>query len=422
MSARRSRSIGSIFWGLILVCAGGLLLARNMGYPIPIWSGIAIYWPVLLIVWGMLKFVDYYRFKRADENRPLFSGGEVALLVLIILSGTAITTAANISPYIGAIFKIGDLDLWDITGNSYEYEEHEELEVPPGSTIEIVNLYGNVDVRPADADRVVLEVKKTVRASSKEEADRRAGEFTFSIKNDGFKYRVISNRDESALGQRQWFKSSLTIQVPRHSSLQIDNRNGRVTVQDLMGSQRIVNRFGPVEVRGIIGSLDLENRNGTVQVFGVEGNTTVSNALGSIKIESIGGDLKVAGRNNSIEIEKVQGSVNAETSFGNVAVRDAKGTIAVKNRNGDVRVTFTDPPQNDISISAQLGNITFELPSTASFRIDGQTAFGSIESEFKGAGITSTSGERSLNGQVGQGGPHLNIDTRNGDIRLEKRG
>ena len=191
--------------------------------------------PFWLIVWGLLKFVDYYRFRNAGDSRPLFSGAEVALLIFIIFLGSAITTAANISPDIGNIFEIGDLDLWDITGNNFTFDEHQEAAVPSGSTIEIFNLFGSVEVRPSDSDRVILDVKKTVRASSRDEAERLEKDFTFSISNDGAKYRIASNRDERAtFGQdrgpirvlvpRQRYKSSLTLQVPKRSALRGSRR------------------------------------------------------------------------------------------------------------------------------------------------------------------------------------------------------
>ena len=91
------RSAGVIFWGLALVAIGGLMLAHNLGYPIQIWPYIVRWWPALLIVWGLLKFVDYFRFRHSGDNRPLFSGGEVALLIFLIFAGSAITTAANLS-------------------------------------------------------------------------------------------------------------------------------------------------------------------------------------------------------------------------------------------------------------------------------------------------------------------------------------
>jgi len=227
------RSAGGIFWGLVLIGAGALLLARNPGYDIRFWGYVARYWPALLIVWGVLKFVDYYRFKNNPDKRPLFSGSEVVLLVFVILAGAAVTTAANIGSNVGTIFEIGDVDLWDITGNNFTFEEHEEAAVPGGSMIEIANLFGDVEVRPSDTDRVLLDVKKTIRASDRDEAERLSKDFTFSISNDGDKYRVASNRVSS----RQRYKSSLTLQVPKRSALHITNRNGKIEVGDLAGSQ-----------------------------------------------------------------------------------------------------------------------------------------------------------------------------------------
>src|SRR6516225_5597084 len=128
MSVRRSA--GVIFWGLILVTIGVLMLAHNLGYAIPIWPYVARYWPALLIAWGLLKFVDYFRFRRSGGNRPLFSGGEVALLILVIFAGSAITTAANVSPKLANIFDMGNSDLWNITGNSYSFDEHKEGPLP----------------------------------------------------------------------------------------------------------------------------------------------------------------------------------------------------------------------------------------------------------------------------------------------------
>jgi len=459
MSLRRSA--GGIFWGVTLMVIGGLLLARNMGYAIPIWGTVARYWPLLLIVWGVLKVVDYMRFTRAGDDRSLFSGGEVALLIMVILVGGAITTAANLNPDVENIFQLGHLDLWDITGNNFEYTEHQEADVPAGSKIEIVNLYGNVDVHPSESDRIILDVTKTIRAAQKADADRYSSDFTFSIRNEGSRYRIVSSRDEGLQGTRrarQYYKSSLTIQVPKRSAVQVDNRNGKVTIENLAGMQNITNRYGDIEVRSIMGgvevenrngsvtvedvseavkitdrysevnakniggALQIENRNGSVYVSEVRGNATISNAYGPITAENVSGDLRINGRNNSIEVRHVAGSVTADASYQNVTIRDASGPITVRNRNGDVVLEFVKPPDKDVSIVTQYSNVRLELPPSASFNIDAHTEHGSVSSDFEGPETRSSNRDRSLKGRVGSGGPNFNIETRNGDIRLEKRG
>jgi DUF4097 and DUF4098 domain-containing protein YvlB len=459
MSVRRSA--GAIFWSLTLVAIGVLLLAHNLGYSIPIWPFVGRYWPVLLIAWGLLKFVDYFRFRRAGDNRPLFSGGEIVLLIFVIFAGSAITTAANLSPEIGRVFEIGDIDLWDITGDNYSYDQHiEQDKVASGAAIEVVNFYGDVEVRPAETDRIVVDVNKTIRAANRDEADRLERDFTFSIRQEGSTYRIVSNRDDPGFGggPRQRFKSSLTVQTPRVSSVRLDNRNGRVVIHDLSGNQSIVNRYGEIEVRNITGEIRLENRNGSVtaqdisgsvvitnrysnttvktvggdlqietrngsvEVSGVKGNATIDNSYAPINVENVQGNLTINGRNNSIDIQHVEGDIRADSSYQNVTINDARGAVTVTSRNGDFRLSLDAPPQKDISVTARYGNVMLELPSGSSFSVDAHTQFGQVYSEFEGIQTIDSRRERSLTGRFGQGGPQITVSLRNGDIRLEKRG
>src|SRR5262249_4140166 len=279
---RSPRSTGAIFWGLTLTAIGALLLLRNLGYRIPIGGYVVRYWPALLTGWGVLKIVDYYRLRNAGDDQPLFSGREVALLIFAIFAGTAVTTAANISSDLGNIFEIGDIDLWDITGNNFTFDEHREAPVPSGSNIEIVNFYGNVEVLPSGSDRVVLDVKKTVRASNKEEAERLSKDFTFSISNIDSGYRIASNRESGEFGgiPRQRYKSSLTIQVPKRSALRLNNRNGKVSIQAVDGTQEVSNRYGQVDVRNITGTVQVGNRYGSVSVQDVGADISVNSRNG----------------------------------------------------------------------------------------------------------------------------------------------
>jgi hypothetical protein len=426
------------------VAIGGLFLARNLGYPVPVWNAVARYWPLLIIGWGLLKLIDYFHLRKSGENRPLFSGGEVALLILVIFTGSAITAAANIDPDIGRLFDFtDDFDFWDITGNNYNYSEHHEADVPAGSSIEIINMYGSVEVRPSDVDRIILDVEKTIRASSREEADRRAPEFTFSIRNEGSVFRVASNQDvpvrnesgetfmppvpplvdepeqqineqvetaieqriqgriEERLGriperlgriperlgsERLRFKSDLVIQVPRQSVTRINNRNGAVRVENLTGDQTINNRYGVVSVRGVTGK---------VQIL---------NGYGSVNLEDINGPLTV------------------ETSFQDVNIQNVRGAVDVKNRYGEIELSFDQPPEADITVLGEFSDVTMELPTNAAFNIVGHTRFGDVDSDFDEIQLSRSRGDRSLSGRVGQGGPQLRIETRNGDIRLDRRG
>jgi hypothetical protein len=48
----RRRVLSNIYWGLVLLAIGCLLLARNLGY-LGFYFSFRIYWPVILILIGL---------------------------------------------------------------------------------------------------------------------------------------------------------------------------------------------------------------------------------------------------------------------------------------------------------------------------------------------------------------------------------
>ncbi len=466
--SRRRPSAGSVFWGIILVTIGALLLARNLGYVIPIWGPLAKYWPVLIIAWGMLKLVDYFRLRNDPDRRPVFSGGEVAMLIFVLFAGTAMTAAANMSPEIGQFFDFPmNFDFWDITGSMYQYTEHHELEAAAGSRIRVFNLYGSIDVKPADSDRIILDVEKSVRATDRAEADDRSKDFTFSIKNEGGVLTVVSNRDEGGvwgtrtgrtLRDRQRFKSNLVLKVPRKAALDVNNKYGTVEIAGLEGTQSVENKYGSTSIHEITGAVTVtagygtaileniqgdtnvtnshasttlreitgkvvaENKYGSVDVQHVTSDASIENQYSVVNVQTVAGSVTIRGRNNSVDVDDAGGDVDVETSYKNLSVRNAKGRIRLTNRHGSVDVELAQAPTNDITVNAEYSDVSLELPANAAFSIDGQTRYGEIDSEFDSMSINSSGRDRTLRGQHGNGGPRITVETRNGSIHLEKRG
>jgi DUF4097 and DUF4098 domain-containing protein YvlB len=160
------------------------------------------------------------------------------------------------------------------------------------------------------------------------------------------------------------------VYVPKASPVKLENRNGRVTIQDLAGNQNVTNRYGEVDVQRIEGDVDVSN------------------------------------------------------SFGSTTVRDAAGAINVKARYGEARIELQSPPTKDVSLSMEFGDMRLNLPSNSAFSLEARTSFGNVHSEFGNlSSDQSTSNqERSVVGRVGEGGPRIHLETRFGDIRLQKRG
>ncbi len=84
---------GSIFWALTLIGVGILFLYQNFNPAVRPWHLIAKYWPLLIIFWGISKLIDYVQARSHPETAPrsLFSGGEVFLLIILLIMGTILS-------------------------------------------------------------------------------------------------------------------------------------------------------------------------------------------------------------------------------------------------------------------------------------------------------------------------------------------
>jgi len=412
------RISGTIFWGLVFVAVGALFLARNLGYPVPLWTVFARYWPVLLIVWGLFKLVDAFRMEPA-EKKSLFSGGEVAAIIVVILFGSLITLAADMSPDIGKLINSRSFDVWDLTGNNFDFTEQHVMETGPAPVIEVAGNFGDVEILPSDSNQITLDVRKTVRAVNQTEAGRLSTEFVYAITNSGpdekSKFRIASTYN-------QRFRASLSIRVPRRSQVSVENRNGNVTVRGLEGNQEIANRFGDVEIHNITGAVKIKNQNGNVRVDDISDSVTISNSFGPVNAANVRGELKITGRNNEIDIDHVEKDVDVESAYQNVTIRDPKAGVKVTSRNGEVSIRLLQPPTRDVSISHQFGSVNIELPAASAFSADVHTRYGSVSSDFPDLRTTSHNADNALSGQVGSGGPNIKVDSRNGEIRFSRKG
>src|SRR5438094_210042 len=98
---------------LLVLLIGALLLWRNLHPDTPLFDIAARYWPFVLIGWGFLRLIEVTAFRK--YGFPSFTGGEVVLIVLICIAGSAVWEAhehgVRMVPFRG----------FEILGEQYEY-------------------------------------------------------------------------------------------------------------------------------------------------------------------------------------------------------------------------------------------------------------------------------------------------------------
>lgn len=64
----RRRALSNIYWGIVFLAIGCLLLARNLGY-LDFEFSFRLYWPVILILIGLGWIVKSFEPARRDETK-----------------------------------------------------------------------------------------------------------------------------------------------------------------------------------------------------------------------------------------------------------------------------------------------------------------------------------------------------------------
>jgi DUF4097 and DUF4098 domain-containing protein YvlB len=247
------------------------------------------------------------------RSHAAFPAGAAGLLVLALAA-----------PAAAGDWKTLDDDDWcDERKWGSRYCEIRETEIPAGRDVITVDAgpNGGVEVAGWDEDRILIRAKITVWDADREDGEEIAAGVT--IDTDG----VI--RADGPRGRHDGWSVDYRIRVPRNSDLELESRNGGLSVA------------------GVTGTIDLETSNGGIRLEGVGGEVTGHTTNGGISVALEGktwdGEgLDVESRNGGVHIE-VPGDYNAMLMAG--------------TRNGGIRSDIRVPREDrdDGIVRATLG-------------------------------------------------------------------
>ena len=216
-----------------------------------------------------------------------------------------------------------------------------------------------------------------------------------------------------------------------------ESSNGSVTLREATGEAIVVSANGSVTVEGFEGQLDARSGNGSVHVTDVRGGTTLASGNGSVKVRDADGKVRVTTGNGSVDLAYAGGEVEIDSSHGSIhieaprdlAVRATTAMGSIRVEGGRVRALHLNSMMGGVTSDAVLapgayeletgmGTISVELPPVVRARIEAQTGFGRVKSEFPlvqvgRSGPMSIGGVRMV-GSIGAGAPEVELSLRAG--------
>src|SRR5580704_46934 len=112
---------------LVLIILGVIFLLGNLH--MLAWARIgtlfAHYWPLLLILWGVLKLIEHQQAQRDGYPARGIGAGGIFLVIFIVVAGLISTQATRFNwGEIRDNMGIDDSDINDLIGDKYSFDNH----------------------------------------------------------------------------------------------------------------------------------------------------------------------------------------------------------------------------------------------------------------------------------------------------------
>lgn len=207
----------------------------------------------------------------------------------------------------------------------------------------------------------------------------------------------------------------------------LNTGNGEVLVEGFAGDATATTGNGRVRINGLEGKLSLNTGNGPVEVLDVEGRVRASTGNGDLRLISVAGEAEINTGHGQIEVGAPRSlSVQATTAMGGIRIEGGSLTgLRVNSMMGEALCSSALEPGR-YELTSGMGTITLYLAPDAPVRVDAQTGFGQVDSDFPlvrvgRSGPMGFGGVRMV-GSIGEGEPRVDVSLRSGKgtIRLRR--
>ena len=417
---RPPRPNRSLAGPVVLIIVGLVFLLGTMGvlhwYMLGVW--FARYWPLLIILWGVIKLLEHQQAQRTGRPARGIGAGGVFLLILLVVFGLMATQAARFN-WEELRDQIGDHDGdFPFFGHTYDYDDQIAQSFPVGDSLNVVNDRGAVNVTISTDSQIHVAVHKRISAENQQDADEW---------NSGSKPQMAASGGLLTLnanthgGGDHWVESDLDISLPRKAAVVISTRHGDVSVLGRDGDVEISNQHGDVAVSDIHGKATLHVEQSSARVSQISSDVSIDGHADDVSIEDVKGEVHLNGDftenlklskiakavsfktsrtdmqfskldgnldldSGDLQVDNVTGPLRMETHAKDIRLGAVSGDVHLTDANGAVEIHMSK--LGSMQVENRQGDIQIYVPDKAGFQVDAHVSNGEVESDFGELKIT----------------------------------
>jgi DUF4097 and DUF4098 domain-containing protein YvlB len=412
----------------------------------------AHYWPLLLILWGVVKLIEHQQARRTGARASSLGAGGVFLLVVIIVFGLIATQLDKVDwdAVRDQIHIDDDQDFPFFSGHTYNYEDQLTEAFPESGSLHIVNDHGAVNVSSASDNQLHVAVHKRIRAERQEDADKWNAGTKPQITVSG---QLVTLNANTHGGGDHSVATDLDVAVPRKASVAVSSHKGDVSVLGRDGDVEVASQKGEVSASDIRGKVSLSLEGSSARISQVASDVSVQGRADDVSIEDIKGALHMDGdfmesvkltkiaravsfksSRTDMELARLDGTLNLDS--GDLRASNVAGPVRVLTRSkdiefdgisGDVRIQDENGPVElhlsklgNVQVDNRSADIAIHVPEKAGFHLDARARNGEIETDFNALKVDKSDDSATATGTVGAGGPRLVLNNEHGSIEIRR--
>ncbi len=279
-------------------------------------------------------------------------------------------------------------------------EYHEEFDATKNTTLTLKNQYGSIDVQNCDNQKIKIDVVVVVKHSNPDKAKKMRDYIDVKFSSDGNSVKAETQIDDRSLNRRNDndFEINYTVQMPKEVNLDLYNKYGHVSIDEVAGLASIDVKYGKLTInklsRGNVKPLN------TVKLAYASGSSIMECNWLKANIKYSGLSIEKAkafvgytsymklsiNEASSVVIEgKYDGytfgilsNLVINTIYSNIKADELTRKLEADTRYTGATIKYMPPGFEGININSRYGTYRIGIDENASYKLDGEAGYSKI--------------------------------------------
>lgn len=291
------------------------------------------------------------------------------------------------------------------------------LKIGTNGELQIGNISGNIAVTRGGGNEASVEIIKTARARSSQEAKEFLGLVQVDITERGSRADIKTRYphwEENRRSNRRNINVSvaITVAAPANTRVTVNSISGDVTAKDIKGD---------LTLETISGNVRIANGGRVAAAKSISGNVEIMDTEieGLLEASSVSGNVLL----RNLKARRLDvGSVS-----GNVMLQEVEcDRVEAQSVSGDAQFAGPLARSGRYELSSHSGNVHFTVAGNTGFEVEATSFSGSVRADNISINVSASDTsrgrrQRSLRGVFGDGSAVLDLTTFSGNIVITKR-